>query len=204
MNTPRRSSNHHAVAHASNPFSLIRRALLKALRCAAVATPAFAAPGDLDTTFNGTGKVTTAIGSGNDRAFGMTVQNDGKVVVVGSSSNHFAVVRYNPDGSLDTTFGMNQNGKVTTNFGGHADIAYCVAVQPDGKIVAGGEYDPQSQVGYFALARYNADGTLDASFGSGGKKTTSLRGGQRYDSQPRRAERWQNHRDGELIFRVRD
>jgi uncharacterized delta-60 repeat protein len=87
-----------------------------------------------------------------------------------SSSPEFGLVRYQGDGTLDTTFG--DGGKVTTNFGfssGDNDAAYGLVIQADGKIVAAGRGD-----GRFALARYNADGTPDATFSSDGKLTTSF------------------------------
>src|SRR4030095_1301139 len=76
---------------------------------------------------------------------------------------HFALARYNDDGSLDSSFGT--GGRVTTDIGGFSDTAYAVAVQPDGKIVAAGSANFTSTFSDFALARYNNDGTLDASFG---------------------------------------
>jgi uncharacterized delta-60 repeat protein len=130
--------------------------------------------GSLDTSFNGTGKVTTAIGSGYDAADALAVQPDGKLVVAGygsnGSNNDFALVRYNPNGSLDTSFGT--GGKVTTAIGPGHDTASGLALQPDGKIVAaGGSIDGN---GHFALVRYNANGSLDTSFGTGGKVTTAI------------------------------
>ncbi len=112
------------------------------------------ANGTLDTSFSADGKVTTAISSGDDRARGVAVQSDGKIVVAGHSRGDFAVARYNADGSLDTSFG--DDGKVITDFNS-LDYAQDVAVQSDGKIVAAG-YSSNN----FALARYNADGSLDA------------------------------------------
>jgi uncharacterized delta-60 repeat protein len=84
-------------------------------------------------------------------------------------------VRYNPDGSLDPAFGS--GGKLTTDFGGF-DSAVAVAVQPDGKIVAAGLRRPfVGGAADVAIARYAPDGSLDATFGSGGKVTTALPGG---------------------------
>src|SRR5262245_26414271 len=89
--------------------------------CTMVLAPLHAAPGDLDTTFNGTGKVTPPIGSGGDQIRSVAVQADGKIVVAGytraqdSSDYDFAVARYNADGTLDTTF--NGTGKVSTPIG---------------------------------------------------------------------------------------
>src|SRR6266540_1663765 len=79
-------------------------------------------------------------------------------------------------GDLDTSFGT--GGKVVTDFGAGNDYAAAVAIQPNGKIVAGGDAQIGSTLG-FALARYNADGSLDTSFGSGGRVTTAI--SDRYD-----------------------
>src|SRR5256712_6964667 len=81
-------------------------------------------------------------------------------------------------GDLDASFGT--GGKVTTDFSGYRDVINTAVVQPDGKIVvAGYKQNSASQfaVSDFALARYNADGSLDPSFGSGGKVTTDVSGG---------------------------
>ncbi|MGW9368634.1 calcium-binding protein [Streptomyces xanthophaeus] len=135
------------------------------------------ADGSLDTTFGDGGKVSTDIAGGSDAADGVALQADGKIVVVGVSENleggiaWFTVVRYNPDGSLDTTF--DGDGKAVTDFGGGgADQGSDVVVQSDGKIVAGGGVG-----GVFALARYNAlDGSLDTGFDGDGKLFTDFGG----------------------------
>ena len=107
--------------------------------------------GSLDTSFSGDGKQTTDFG-GSDGATGWRSRRDGKIVAVGSGGGHdgdFALARYNPNGSLDTSF--SGDGKQTTDFGGH-DEANGVALQGDGKIVAvGGGFGTASD---FALARY--------------------------------------------------
>ena len=82
----------------------------------------------------------------------------------------FALARYNTDGSLDTSF--DTDGKVTTDFGAGNTRASAVAVQPDGKIVAAGE--AHISTFDFALARYNADGSLDTTFDTDGKVTTNF------------------------------
>ena len=132
------------------------------LVCAAIA---FAAPGDLDASFGGDGVVYTSFArSSNSFAADSAVQSDGKIVAAGRagiSSGRFAVARYNVDGSLDGTF--SGDGKVTTDFTRREDLAYAVAIQSDGKIVAAGRAGGGR--GRFALARYNVDGTLDATFG---------------------------------------
>ena len=126
--------------------------------------------GTLDATFDADGKVTTNFGSTNDYAYALAMQSDGKIVVAGYAGtaylNDFAVVRYNTDGSLDTTF--SGDGKVTTNFAGGNDYAYGVGIEPDGKIVvAGRAYNGTDDD--FALACYNPDGSLYTDFGTDGK-----------------------------------
>ena len=125
--------------------------------------------GSLDTTFGSGGKVTTDFSGASDGADAVALQSDGKIVAAGgTSSSDFALVRYNRDGSLDPTFGS--GGKVTTDFtpGGNFGFASALALQSDGKIVVAG------YAGDFALARYNTDGSLDTTFGSGGKVTTDF------------------------------
>jgi len=135
---------------------------------------ALGAPGDLDTTFDTDGIVTTPIGSGNDLGSDLAIQPDGKIVAVGTShngvNNDFALVRYNPDGSLDT--GFDSDGIVTTDLGG-IDTASAVALQPDGKIVVAGESNSPGNFD-FTVVRYNADGSLDTGFGTGGVATTDF------------------------------
>ena len=145
------------------------------LLAAAVAAPAQAAPGDLDLTFSGDGKQTTDFGLGFASAAATVRQPDGQIVAVGTDRAHgegvFALARYNPDGSIDTSF--SGDGKQRTEFdaGVNAGIegATAVALQSDGKIVAVG-----GGSGDFLLARYNPDGSLDPSFSGDGKQTTDL------------------------------
>ena len=140
------------------------------------AAPILAAPGDLDLTFGNGGKVLTPIGSGNDYSFGAAIQSDGKIVLAGESYNganrDFALARYNPDGSLDASFGS--GGKVVTPIGSRDESAGDIAIQPDGKIVVAGYSINADSFADFALVRYNANGSLDNSFGTGGKVTTSF------------------------------
>jgi len=134
--------------------------------------------GSLDTTFDTDGKVTTPIGSRSEIAFSVVLQSDGKIVAAGSSDNgsnyDFAIVRYNTDGSLDTTF--DTDGKVTTPIGSRSDTAYGVVLQSDGKIVAAG-YSFNGSDNDFAIVRYNTNGSLDTTFGTGGKVTTPIGSG---------------------------
>src|SRR5262249_33815551 len=135
------------------------------------------ANGDLDETFGIGGKVTTDLSGGEDEARGVAIQPDGKIVVVGLSDGSdldFAVARYNPDGTLDITFG--NEGAVTTDFGGNRDVASAVVIQPDGKILVAGTATTGLNLG-FALARYNPNGSVDTTFGVGGKATTDFGAG---------------------------
>src|SRR5690606_41681255 len=85
----------------------------------------------------------------------------------------FAVARYLEGGELDTSFGT--GGKLTTALGLDADTAYAIAIQPDGKILVGGDSNRGSGQGLdFALVRYLPDGTLDAGFGPGGIVFTAI------------------------------
>src|SRR5262249_20460037 len=107
---------------------------------------------------------------------GAALQPDGKIVAAGStgvSNTDFALVRYNPNGSLDNSFGS--AGKVTTEISpGQPDDAYAVAVQPDGRIVAAGTTFAGPTSDDFAVVRYETDGSLDGSFGFGGIATTDV------------------------------
>ena len=138
----------------------------------AFALARYNADGTLDTQFGESGMVTTDFTDGQDVAFGVAIQADGKIVAAGAAGYaSFALARYGTDGTLDPTFG--DGGMVTTNFTNEGDFARDVAIQTDGKIVAAG---PSSGGGAadFALARYDPDGTLDPTFGDGGMVTTNF------------------------------
>lgn len=129
--------------------------------------------GSLDTTFSGDGKVVLweSLYAG---ANSVKLQGDGKIVVAGDSVfGDFTVVRFNANGTLDTSF--SGDGKLTTDFGGVSDTATHVALQSNGKILVAGFTDPGPLSDYvFALARYNEDGTLDGTFSGDGKVTTAI------------------------------
>lgn len=144
------------------------------------ATAGLAIPGDLDPTFGVNGKVTTDLPGNREQASSVAVQPDGKIVAAGtalgsSATYDFALTRYNPDGSLDPTFGG--DGIVFTDFVGGTDFASDLAVLLDGKIVAAGRTSG-SGTSDFALARYNPDGSLDAAFDGDGRITTDFVGEQ--------------------------
>jgi len=123
--------------------------------------------GTLDTTFGTGGRVATDIGSNTaDSALGVTIQPDGKIIVVGSTgedTGDFAIVRYDADGTLDTSF--DTDGKVVSSFSATTDRAVGVAVQDDGKIVVAGDVANGTR---FLLARYTPEGALDPTFNSAG------------------------------------
>lgn len=132
--------------------------------------------GSLDPSFGTGGTVTTAISGTGDFVSALALQADGKLVVAGyvtmAPEYSIALLRYNPDGTLDTAFG--ENGKVTT---GDSNVATALALQPDGKIVVAGGARISARETNFALIRYNSDGSLDSSFGEGGKVTTRIGAG---------------------------
>jgi uncharacterized delta-60 repeat protein len=141
--------------------------------------------GTLDASFDGDGKVTTDVTTGSEGAADVAIQQDGKIVVVGTASSgsesDFALLRYSPDGGLDPEFG--DGGLVLTDFAAGIDLASSLVIQTDGKIVVGGAAtEPVGEEGPppisgFAVARYNPDGTLDTSFGEGGKVITEFSSG---------------------------
>lgn len=139
----------------------------------------FTSEGNLDTTFSGDGIQTTAIGTIDDIGRSVAIQQDGKIVVAGYSNvgvySNFAIIRYNSDGSIDTSF--SGDGIQTTSVSNFNDWGWSVAIQNDGKIIVGGSsFTFQSSSGDFAIVRYNIDGSLDNSFSGDGIQTTSIGG----------------------------
>lgn len=141
--------------------------------------------GSLDKSFGSGGIVITNIGDNADRAETLVLQPDGKIIAAGEMgifrppgeerNTDIAIVRYNTDGSLDASFGT--NGKTISDFGPspeyYAEDANDIILLSDGKFIIVGDSDGS---GYydFLIARYNADGTLDTSFGTGGRTKTDL------------------------------
>jgi uncharacterized delta-60 repeat protein len=140
--------------------------------------------GTLDTSFGGAGLVTTAIGSDTSvNTYAIAIYpnsgtvNDGKIVAVGhgystAGGMTWVIARYNPDGSLDWTFGT--GGIVQSNHTGNYVSAYAVAIQSDGKIVVTGKNIVGDGSDEFAVDRFNTDGSLDTTFGSGGIVVTQI------------------------------
>ncbi len=132
--------------------------------------------GTLDNTFGTNGMVSTDITNHGDTAKGVIIQNDGKIVIAGSSTNSdsytdsMALARYNSDGTLDTSFGT--EGIVTTYIeANYINFATDIVLQPDGKLIVSGYSWTLPIDGYvdvFIIARYNVDGSLDDTFGTNG------------------------------------
>ncbi len=137
----------------------------------------FESDGALDTSFGNAGKVVTDLSGWRDWGSAVAIQPDGKIIMagtayeIGTGRELFGLVRYEPDGTLDTTFGV--DGVVRTSFGWRTDEGRAVALQSDGKIVVAGMAGSFWSY-HFGLARYRGDGSLDTTFGSGGLVSTTL------------------------------
>jgi uncharacterized delta-60 repeat protein len=150
------------------------------LRLEALEDRCLLSAGALDPTFgNGAGYVTTSTSSLNDGAHRALIQPDGKIVAVGSAQTsnspstvyEFAVERYNPDGSLDTSFGSGGIAIGPTGaIGPYAALYPQAGTANDGKIVQEGN----NFTGTVIVARYNANGSLDTTFGTGGEVTPAI------------------------------
>jgi uncharacterized delta-60 repeat protein len=114
------------------------------------------AKGSLDDSFAGDGKSAIDFGGDFDDGDAVAVQPDGKLVIAGYNQDvgEFGIGRLQPNGLLDTTFGI--DGKVSVSFGGSLDAAQAILLQPDGKIVAAG-YSRLAQKDDFAVARLLGD-----------------------------------------------
>jgi uncharacterized delta-60 repeat protein len=131
--------------------------------------------GSLDSTFDMDGMVTTPVGTVGSGGISAALQADGKIVIVGNSydgtSRDIALVRYNINGSLDSTF--DTDGIVTTSVGGNNTFGHSLVIQTDGKIVVAGSIgNPPSN--NIIIVRYNINGDLDSTFDSDGIVITSM------------------------------
>lgn len=140
----------------------------------------YSANGILDATLDGDGKITTAFEKGNDQLNHLLIAGDDTILAIGTSAyrqsnnalvRNIALAKYDSNGQLDAAFGT--AGKVTSVFGLHYNYVTAAALQPDGKIVlANTYYNPTvDNLAHYELIRYNANGSLDASFGTNGKAT---------------------------------
>ncbi len=134
--------------------------------------------GSPDNSFDGDGKLLYYFGTSFDEARGLAIQNDGKILIGGwtgttdmSNNNDYVLTRYHPNGTLDNSF--DGDGKLVATFGTGDDRINAIAIQNDGKIVAAGQSGDAGNYS-FALARYNANGSIDNSFDGDGKLTTVL------------------------------
>lgn len=132
------------------------------------------ASGNLDSSFGSGGIATTDFGGAGDEAHDAALMADGGIIAVGETDapgiekQDFALARYRPDGTLDSSFGA--GGKTTTDFGALSDDAVRgLAIQPDGRIVAAGWNGDEIE-----LARYLVNGQLDPTFGAGGIAPTGV------------------------------
>ncbi len=146
----------------------------------AISLARLTASGSLDPTFGDGGAVEILAAQGR-QLWGLALQSDGKIVAAGEDGDSvgvkgFLVVRFESDGSLDTTFG--NDGSTVTQLSLHQDTAYDVVIQSDGKIVLGGIWYPGARSG-FGLARYLPNGTLDPTFGDGGLVRMDFVGGNK-------------------------
>jgi uncharacterized delta-60 repeat protein len=152
-----------------------------ALAIAMLPVPAGAAPGDLDTAFGSGGIAVVSIGAFDDHGQAIAIQSDGRIVVAGYAFNgldeDFALARFTASGALDPDFGI--GGVASAPIGGSTDFAVSAVVQGAGAIVlAGSSFNGTDED--FALARFELDGQLDATFGTLGKVTTPI--GSGYDT----------------------
>jgi uncharacterized delta-60 repeat protein len=137
------------------------------------------ADGALDTSFGGDGKVTTQLTSHDDPVAGLALQSDGKILVSGGAAfdtrnAKVALVRYNANGTLDTSF--SGDGKVITDAVTAHEYANAVVVQADLKIVIGGLGAPKGSDTRMLVLRYLPDGSRDTSFSGDGKVLTDFTG----------------------------
>jgi uncharacterized delta-60 repeat protein len=121
--------------------------------------------GTLDATLGNQGELITTFSVGTTARARVVVQPDGKMVVAVGSNNGFELARYIPNGTLDTTFGS--GGQVVTSFG-QTSYTTALLLQPDGKLIVSGDMDPSSGGHFWEVARYNPNGSLDSTFGTGG------------------------------------
>ncbi len=136
--------------------------------------------GSLDPAFGTGGKVVTDVTTGADRVLDLRLEPDGSILAAGIAGDQFATVRYDADGSLDQSFGT---GGVVLTTDGFPGEPHALRLQPDGKLLATGMGDQDSQgVRPLLVSRYDADGSLDRTFGGDGRVTTVSRSADYQDA----------------------
>lgn len=130
--------------------------------------------GSLDLSFGENGRVYSNLSANSEFAYAACIQEDGKIVAAGYEYEtlDFVLMRFNTDGSLDNSFGT--GGKLITDIDHVINMAYCLAIQPNGKIIAAGYTQYTSANMDITLVRYNPDGSLDNTFSVDGKVVTSF------------------------------
>lgn len=157
--------------YAANKQSTVLIFFLTSLTVLLGTESSLAKPGWIDSTFRSGGTVTSNFGGA---AYASVLQVDGKMILAGRATGDFTLLRFNPDGTADNSFGANGRASVDIP-GGDNEIPFAVTVQTDGKIVAAGQFQNGTGFDYdFGLVRFNPDGTADASFGSGGMAAISI------------------------------
>src|SRR5579862_9694850 len=133
----------------------------------------YTSTGTLDTTFGTDGITNTTFAGFTFNPFGFAVQKNGNILVAGEAISsagriEFGLARYTPNGILDATFG--NGGLVTTLVGTRVDVPTAMLLQPNGKIVMAGFEVAQEGItpGKMSMVRYNSNGSLDSTFGTGG------------------------------------
>jgi uncharacterized delta-60 repeat protein len=145
----------------------------------------FTPAGTIDSTFGptGSGSVLTQFCTEQDQVHGLALDAVGNIVAGGfakfNGTDNFAITRYSPNGVLDTSFGdpgsgTNQAGKTIASLMAADSTGFSLLLQPDGKAIVTGTAKDASLRNYFGLARFDADGTLDTSFGTGGVVVTDF------------------------------
>jgi uncharacterized delta-60 repeat protein len=133
--------------------------------------------GSLDAAFDGDGKITLTVGV-TSKARSVIQQTDGKILAAGESDGNFLLVRFNEDGSLDTSF--DGDGILTTNVGSISSVISLFQQNNGGIVAAGAALVSNTRM--LALVRYNTDGSLDATFDGDGKLTTAVIADSYYNS----------------------
>ncbi len=176
INTGHRYSAGNAVAIQSDGKILVGGSAADDVLFKDFALVRYMPDGTPDNTFGTNSVVVTDLGIENGEANSIAIQPDGKIILAGfygsNGASNFTLVRYFPDGSIDNTFG--KSGIVNMDFAGY-DIGHAIVLQPDGKIVDAGAsypYDLDHEV-----VRFTTDGSLDDTFGSGGKTVTPIGSG---------------------------
>lgn len=139
----------------------------------------FNGDGSIDNSFGTNGALVNTMCSvfinGGYYPYSMAIQSDNKIVIMGLQQNNtypnaYWVVRLLPNGDLDQSF--NGNGYLDLSFGTVQDRGRCIALQPDGKILVGGNTGDTAE--FFSVARVNSNGTLDTTFGVNGLARTAF------------------------------